>query len=321
MVRTLVHSVKKNYFTLDMINEYDPSLMIALPRLTFVYVIYHLSNPFFFSNFPWFSNERLVEIDKLLQIFNLLNRNSIEKLELYLIHGISNVHDSYMDITNNEINPTMVQENIAGNNNNLIFGQNSDVLTSRRGYSFIENYDQNPPIQNDTSFAIMSPSVSELNHGLGNISFLSSTSAAPVISRSKKNKKKTVVINQDCNTTSFIDYQQNDSSIFKRKLETVDEIGSPKEEDWVYHNGNEDSRYFSTAEELEEEEEELIGDILVRKVFKSICSIVDEFQSSGISRRFNRVMSNVFEIGIKKIEYLQNQEMVGNDSRRRRRNC
>ena len=122
MISTLVYSIKKNYFTLDMAYEYDPLIMLSLPRLTFVYIIYHLSNPFFFSNFPWFSKERLQDIDKINQTFNLLNPKSIEKLELYLIYGIPNTGNSNGNSPtkgkNSELTKNSLKQNLETPSNN-----------------------------------------------------------------------------------------------------------------------------------------------------------------------------------------------------------
>jgi len=389
MIKTLVYSVKKNYFTLDMIYEYDPTLILALPRLTFVYVIYHQSNPFFFSSFPWFSKERLVEIDKLHQTFNLLNRKSIEKLELYLVHGISNVPSSDMD---KEITSPMVvpytslpgntnTNNTNNNNNNNNNNKNNKLLpsiNSTAGKTSQEQESSNPSIiiekdplpnsnsvnsvkgSNDTSIIVEDLSQSEMNHDPVNPPSLLSPSTVPVITvetiptspsssfqlispplspttttttpsdqknnkiQSKKGKRLSLVNHSENHLSPQPVLHPNDSFLLvPKRYEPEDETGSTKEEDWSFRNDDDENHCLFSPEEVdeeEEEEEELIGDILVRKVFKSVCQIVDEFQSSEESRQLNSIMKNVFVKGIEKIQKLQAEEEMRNNNNRQGRN-
>ncbi|ORY54926.1 hypothetical protein LY90DRAFT_669820 [Neocallimastix californiae] len=216
MTKTLVYAVKKNYFTMDMAYEYDPLIMISLPRLTFVYVIYHLCNPFFFSNFPWFSKERYASIDKINQTFNLLNKKSVEKLEYYLIYGISTpTHLKHIHSSSSMLSPDTL---INSHESKLLINQNETML---------EN-----------------------------------------------------------------------------------EIKSPKTdvEEWSDEEEEDDDEGNISSSSLSSSENEIIGDILVKKVFKSVCSIVDEFQSNEVAKLLNTIMKGVFIKGIAKLEALKELE-------------
>jgi len=349
MIKTLVYSIKKNYFTIDMAYEYDPLIMISLPRLTFVYIIYHLSNPFFFSNFPWFSEERLADIDKINQTFNLLNRKSIEKLEFYLIHGIptnNNIKrkNSISTKKSGKRNSTLSTHSIKDNNMILPKDINNDsldspqdvvgssksltqkdtvVTSSSKTQEQKENNNQPTPlaIPNTSNIENSHPS-SSLHPPLLTITIPSSNKEEKLVLGEGKDEK------EEPKSSKIVD---EDEEIFKsplpsssttipspedidinQKLEIISGegvVGSPREEeDWSFNNEVDEAEEDDSSDASSSDEEEVIGDILIRKVFKSVCMIVDEFQSSEVAIKLNGIMRNVFEKGIEKLEDMKEEE-------------
>ncbi|ORX88115.1 hypothetical protein BCR32DRAFT_239634 [Anaeromyces robustus] len=263
MVKTLVYCIKKNYFTLEMAYEYDPLIIVSLPRLTFVYVIYHLSNPFFFTNFPWFSKERLIDIDKINQTFNLLNKKSIEKLEYYLIHGIPNQNNNNTNKMNNTNNNNNSNKNI----NETIKKNNSiKKFDSLKSPKLKETINRSVTSENETKPIVIT--------------------ILPVTPTSNENHNNNIDNNND----------DDDDNVSICSNITSTSCSSST------------SSSNNTNNTINSDDSELIGDILVKKVFKSVCMIVDEFQASESSKKLNSIMKYVFNKSIAKIEKLKEEE-------------
>ncbi|OUM62806.1 hypothetical protein PIROE2DRAFT_10781 [Piromyces sp. E2] len=341
--------------------EYDPLIMISLPRLTFVYIIYHLSNPFFFSNFPWFSKERLTDIDKINQTFNLLNRKSIEKLEFYLIHGIPT--------TNNVKRKNSVSAKKSGKRNStLSTHSNKDNMILPKDINNDSSESPEPqgvgsstPFNQDTTMETSSKiKIPQSNHRLSSPppppsliipnstnfenSYPSSSFTSPLaistpcdekvesgFSECVEKKdgtgelKSTKIVDEGegdkllkspppSSSATTIPSSKSDAMTINQKLEIIDGegVGSPREEeDWSFNNEVEEEEEAVEGDSLSDDssdEDEIIGDILIRKVFKSVCMIVDEFQSSEVAIKLNDIMRNVFEKGIEKLEEMKEEE-------------
>jgi len=352
MIKTLVYSIKKNYFTIDMAYEYDPLIMISLPRLTFVYIIYHLSNPFFFSNFPWFSKERLTDIDKINQTFNLLNRKSIEKLELYLIHGIPNSNNIKRknSISAKKLGKRNSTISTHSNKDNMILPKdiNNDSPDSPDSEGSSKTSPQDTTLKNSLQVRgqenrlpapLVIPNFTNDEHSPPSSSINPPTLTITIPCSNKEGKSlqgSTKEVKDEPKSSKTID---EDDELLKtplpssstalhpseeidinQKLEVITGegvVGSPREEeDWSFNNEVDEAEDDDSSDASSSDEDETIGDILIRKVFKSVCMIVDEFQSSEVAIKLNSIMRNVFEKGIEKIENMREEDaaQVGQSS-------